>query len=135
VEYANSDAHGKAQAKCDAESQEDPEKRAACLAKARERFTADVLRFARDQGGRVTLKIYKRSGSNLSEVHVAPVELVEDAPDRVRVKWKSAGKGARPLFRTQRDAVLTVPNEYSLELNDPELGALTYSAKVGLVAN
>jgi hypothetical protein len=40
----------------------------------------------------------------------------------------------RPLLKNKREAVITVPNDYSFEVDDPEWGKLQYEAKIGLVA-
>jgi hypothetical protein len=133
IEYASSGARSNAEEKCDKETQGDAEKRGACLAKARDQFTADVLQLDREASGKTTFKVYKRQGSTLNEVFVGAVELTEESPTTVRVRWTGRGRGQKPLLKMQKDSVLTVPNEYSLEIDDPEHGRLTYTAKIGLV--
>jgi hypothetical protein len=133
VDYANSDAKQKAQTACESEAKGDAAKQGACLAKARDKFQPDVLKFRRDSETKTSLLIYKRSGSTLREVWIGSVELSEPSPDTVKVKFIGAGKGARPVFRGRSDVVVSVPNEYSIELDDPDLGHLRYDAKIGLV--
>jgi hypothetical protein len=49
------------------------------------------------------------------------------------VKLTGKQKGTRPLFRGKNEIVISVPNEYSLEFDDPEFGRLRYDAKIGLI--
>ncbi len=49
--------------------------------------------------------------------------------------FKGGEKGVRALFRNAGSAVITLPNEYSIEINDPTYGRLTYDAKVGLMGS
>jgi len=133
VDYANSEAKQKAQKACEAEAKGDAEKQGACLTKARDKFQPDVLKFRRDSETKTSLLVYKRSGSTLRELWIGGVELSEPSPDSVKVKFVGSGKGARPIARGRSDVVIGVPNEYSIELDDPDLGHLRYDAKIGLV--
>jgi hypothetical protein len=89
-----------------------------------------MLRFKKGKEGRWLFTIYKSSGSELREIYVATVELAEDSPNTVRLKVAGREQGQRPLFKGRTSAVLTVPNDYSLEIDDPQLGKLVYGAKV-----
>jgi hypothetical protein len=131
IDYANSDAKAKATEKCEQEAKGDPDKQAACIAKARESFLPDVLRFKKESDKRILLIVYKRAGSTLREVSKGPVTLTESA-DGVKVTFVST-KGARPLFVGAKEGVIKVPNDYSIELDDPVHGRLRYDAKIGLV--
>jgi hypothetical protein len=133
VDYASSDAKAKALEKCEKESKGDAEKQGACVTKARESFLPDVLRFKKESETRILFVVYKRAGSTLREVSTGPVTLVEGA-DGVKVTFLST-KGARPLFAGAKEAVIRVPNDYSIELDDPQLGRLRYDAKIGLVTD
>jgi hypothetical protein len=132
VDYANSDAKARAAATCDQEAKGDPEARAACLDKARQKFLPDVLRFDQDKQKHWSLVVYKRSESTLKEVYIGRVQFVDETPDSVRLSLSQPESGPRPLFRSGRN-LIQVPNVYSLELEDPQLGKLTYQAKIGLV--
>jgi hypothetical protein len=133
VDYANSDAKVKAQGICEKEAKGDAEKQGACLTKARDKFTSDVLRFRRDSESVVSLLVYKRTGSTLRELWIGVVELSEPSSDSVNVKLTGRQKGTRPLWRGKNEVVISVPNEYSIEFDDPEFGHLRYDAKIGLV--
>jgi hypothetical protein len=134
IDYANSAPKEAAQAACEKEAKGDPEKMGACLTKAREAFQPDVLRFRTDSETQTSLLVYKRAGSTLRELSIATVTLSEDG-DAVRVKFGGRSKGARPIWRGRPEGTLRVPNDYSLEIDDPELGRLRYDAKIGLVTD
>jgi hypothetical protein len=133
VDYANSLARRQAEAECTKEAKGDPSERAVCLEKARDKFQPDVLRFTKDAQGHWALVIYKLRGAELSEVYLGSIEFADQTSDSVRVKLTGRERGRRPLFKSG-NAVLKVPNNFSLELDDPGLGRLTYNAKVGLAA-
>jgi hypothetical protein len=131
VDYANSDAKAKAMERCESESKGDAEKQGACISKARDAFMADVLRFKKESESRILFIVYKRAGSVLREVSTGPVTL-EELGDAVKLKFVST-KGARPLWSGAKEATIKVPNDYSLELDDPTHGHLRYDAKIGLL--
>lgn len=134
IDYSNSEAKQKAAEACEKESAGDPEKKGACLTKARDKFLPDVLRFRKDSETQTSLLVYKRKGTALSELWVGLVSLSEPSPDSVKVTFLNKGKGYRPLWQgTKSDVVIQVPNEYSIELDDPALGHLRYDAKIGLI--
>jgi hypothetical protein len=132
IDYANSAPKQAAQAACEREAKGDPEKTGACLAKKREEFQADVLRFRKESETKTSLLVYKRSGSTLREISIGEVSLAEEG-DNVRVKFTGRYKGARPIWRGRSDGTVSVPNDYSIEVDDPDLGHLRYDAKIGLV--
>jgi len=140
IDYANSDVKQRANEACEREAKGDPAKLGACLEKAREAFQADVIRFKRDQDNKrdweksVKLLIYKRNGSALREVAVGTVQVAEEGVDAMKVSIGKL-KGSRPLFRGQTNVIIKAPNEYSIEINDPDYGTLRYDAKIGLVTD
>jgi len=132
VDYANSDARQKADAECEKEAKGDLAVRGTCLSKARDKFLPDVLRFDKKEGAKPNLFIYKRTGSSLREVYIGAIEFKNETEDKVSLRFTGREKGVRPLFRGA-EATISVPNDYSIEISDPELGKLTYNAKIGLV--
>lgn len=111
---------------------DDAAAKAECATQSRNKFQPDVLRFERDERGKVTLSIYKRLGSTLKEAYVATVVFSDETPDSVKVAISGREQGQRPLFKSG-SGVVKVPNDYSLSLEDPRFGELLYSAKIGLV--
>jgi hypothetical protein len=134
IEYAQSDPKTKAEAACEEKSNGDESRRTACIEKAKKNFLADVLRFQQNDKGACTVTIYKRSGDTLIEVFRGPVTLTEELPDSVRAEF-AKGKGERPLFRGAKHGTILVPDDYSIQIDDPLLGKLYYTAKIGLVTD
>lgn len=133
IDYAHSAPIEAARRTCTEKSGGDPEAQAKCLNDARDAFKADVIRFRKD-GSQWSWTVYKRAGNRLDEVTSGRVMLSEVSPNSVNIKFLT-DKGVRPLLKNKRDAVITVPNDYSFEVDDPEWGKLQYEAKIGLVAN
>ncbi len=133
IDYAGSAPIETARRTCGEKSAGDPELQAKCLSDARAAFKADVIRFRKD-GSRWSWTVYKRDGSRLDEVTSGRVDFSEESQSSVKVKFIT-DKGLRPLFKNKREAVLTVPNDYSFELDDADWGKLEYEAKIGLVGN
>lgn len=133
IDYTLTDAYRKASERCESEAGEDEAKRNACQHAARRSFAADAIRFHEDDDGQLWWVIYRRQGDELVETYSAKVEFADVGTSSVTVVVTSAGKGKRPILRDVRRVAIGVPNEYSIELEDFELGHLVYDAKVGLV--
>ena len=134
IDYANSDVRAKAQANCEKDpKKDDPTAKAACMQKARSQFLPDVLVFQKDKKGHLTLTIYKRNDSELKEVYIAPVSFAGETSSSLQLKFKGGGSGQRPLFKNTNSPTLSMPNDYTLEIEDSEFGKLRYDAKIGLV--
>ena len=133
IDYAGSAPVEAARRTCSEKSGGDPAAQAKCLSDARDAFKADVIRFRKD-GSHWSWTVYTRAGNRLNEVTSGRVVLSEASPNSVNIKFVT-DKGSRPLLKNKREAVITVPNDYSFEVDDPEWGKLTYQAKIGLVAN
>jgi hypothetical protein len=134
INYSGSAPVEVARKTCSDKGGTDDEAIAKCMNDARAAFKPDVLRFKKD-GSHWSFIVYKRDGSRLDEVYSARVDLTEDSPSSVKVKFTGAEKGMRPLLKIKRDIVIRVPNDYSFVLTDPELGRLVYEAKVGLIGS
>lgn len=133
INYAGSAPIETARQTCTEKSAGDPAVQAKCLSDARDAFKADVIRFRKD-GSHWSWTVYKRAGNRLDEVTSGRVTLTETAPGSVNVKFVT-DKGLRPLLKNKREAQITVPNDYSFEIEDPDWGKLLYEAKIGLVAS
>ncbi|MFC1641279.1 hypothetical protein ACFL5O_01130 [Myxococcota bacterium] len=134
IDYANSAPHKTATATCHAKSDGDPQAQATCLQEARSHFKADVWRLGKARAGRWKLTIYRRTGTQLAEIYVGSVQLADESENTVRITF-GAGKGARPVLAGGSSAVVGVPDDHSLRLDDPTFGLLIYRAKMGLVGD
>jgi hypothetical protein len=133
IDFAESDARRKAETSCDEEAKGDLAARGECLQKARDKFQPDVLRFTKEKQGRWSLHVYKRQDSTLKELYIGSVEFVDETPGSLRLKFTGRDVGRRPLLKSGSSPI-QVPNNYSIEIQDPDLGKLVYRAKIGLVA-
>jgi len=134
INYSSSAVVEATRRSCAEKSGGDDEAQAKCMSDAREAFKPDVIRFKKE-GSHWAWTVYKRTGSRLDELTTSRVQLSEASPNSVKVTFTGGDKGMRPLLKGKHEAVFSVPNDYSLEVDDPELGKLIYEAKVGLVAN
>jgi hypothetical protein len=136
IDYTGSAPIETARRNCAEKSGGEPEAQAKCLSDAREAFKADVIRFRKEgkDGSHWAWTVYKRAGNRLDEVTSGRVALTETSPSTVNLKIVT-DKGMRAVLKNKREAVLTVPNDYSFELDDADWGTLKYEAKIGLVAN
>jgi hypothetical protein len=107
---------------------------AECMRKGRDKFVADVLSFKKAESGAVRLTIYRRQASTLSEIFSAAVVLEDTTEASVKVTQKGGAKGYSPLVNGARSFEVQVPDNYSLVIQDPKWGKLSYAAKYGLVA-
>jgi hypothetical protein len=130
VNYPVSGAKDIADHKCSVKFPE-PEAKASCMDKERNRFTADVLVFEKSDEGQ-WLTIYKRSGNALAQLSKSKLGLGDDTPQRLVVKVESE-KGWRPLFAGKKEFSVNLHDEYSVELDDPQYGRLVYDARIGLI--
>jgi len=130
VNYPVSGAKDVADHRCAVKFPE-PEAKAACMEKERNKFTADVLVFEKSDAGQ-WLTIYKRSGNALSEMSKSRVVLGEDTTETLLIKIES-DKGWRPLFAGKKNFVVRLHDEYSIELDEPQYGHLVYDARIGLI--
>ncbi len=135
IDYANSGARTKAQEKCDQEAKGDAEALGKCLTKAREDFQPDVLRFRKDSETAWSLLVFKRNGSTLRELSIGNITFGPETPEGVSIKFSGRQKGLRILWRGANEAMIRVPNDYSIEITDPEYGDLRYDAKIGIVSD
>jgi len=96
---------------------------------------ADVLRFKKDAQDKFWFITYRRRGSTLVVLHKTPVTLSNDGEAGVKVEILGDDKAPRLLFPRKRTFTFRVPNDYSIEVDEPRYGKLVYDAKLDLVAN
>jgi hypothetical protein len=130
--FASSDVHGVAEQKCRAKLGDDPEGLGACMAKAREKFGITVLRFVKKNKVWWWLT-YERRGSQLITLHKIPFEFGAETDDSVTLRPTGKDVGLAPLARVPQQVVIRLPNDSSIELDDPTHGKLVYDAKIGMV--
>lgn len=130
VNYPLSGAKETAERRCAVKFPE-PAAKAACMDKERDKFTADVLVFEKTDAG-TWLTIYKRSGNALAQLSKTRLGLGEDTPEKLALKVQN-DKGWRPLFAGKKAFEVRFRDEYSIQVNEPQYGALVYEARIGVL--
>ena len=132
IDYGSSDAKEIAGKKCDAAVGDDLAKRAACMKQERDKFLADMLRFTKEKEDWYWF-IYQRKGKALNEIFKVKVKFGEETKNSVEVELLGGEKGSQFIMAGKRKFVVKVPNDYSIVMEDPKFGRLSFNAKLGLV--
>lgn len=135
INYASSAPNEAADKKCGAAAAGDAAVKAACMKKERADFYADVIRFVKDAQDKYWFSTYRRTGAKLILLHKTPVTLTNDGDTGVKLQILGDDKAVRVLFPTAKSFSFRVPNDYSLEIDEPRLGKLSYDAKLDVVGN
>jgi hypothetical protein len=133
INYESSAPGEAAEKKCDAAAGDDSKAKALCMKKERSEFYADVVRFKKDDADKVWFITYRRMGSQLILLHKTQVDLKNDGDAAVKVQIVGDDKAVRVLFPKSKSFGFRVPNDYSIEIDEPRLGKLVYDAKLDLV--
>jgi hypothetical protein len=131
VNYPVSGAKDTADRKCSVKFPEPGEAKAACMEKERGKFMADVLVFEKSDAGS-WLTIYRRSGNDLAQMSKTKLVVGDDTPEKLAIKVESE-KGWRPIFAGKKAFELRFRDEYSIQVDDPQYGALVYEARIGVL--
>ena len=99
---------------CASRAGEDPQKRAECMEKERERVTADVLVFGKS-GKVLFLTVYRRAHNTLTELSKSQMEFAKETDSSILVKIKS-DKGTRPIFAGKKEILVSAPSESSIAI-------------------
>ena len=57
----------------------------------------------------------------------------EETADRITLNLIGKDKGIAPMPRVPRSISIELPNDYTIVVDDPDHGAMTYDAKIGTV--
>lgn len=130
--FGSSEVGEQADAECREKAGNDKAAHTECLEKMRRKINAKILRFVNknDQWWFVT---YDQKGDQLIALHRMEFDFGEVTEQTVALLPKGKDKGLAPLARLPRQVVITVPNEYSIEVVDPIHGKLVYEAKIGIL--
>lgn len=121
-----------AEAKCTKKAGDNAKKMNECMAAERKAFPADGHRFKKDEKGQWWWITVRQKGNRLTALHKIPVEIGEETASSVTLKPTGKDKGSSPMT-PPASIVFQVPNDYTIELNDPKAGRLVFQAKVGVV--
>jgi hypothetical protein len=103
----------------------------ACLEKARSKIPVESVRFIKKPSGELWWVTYNRYKGNLLKWHSVQFLTGEETAESITLKLIGKDKGIAPMARVPRSLVIDLPNDYTIVLNDPEFGPMTYDAKIG----
>lgn len=128
--WNSSEVKEKAEKHCDSEAKDNPKKRAACLDREKKKIDFDGMSFKQEKG-RWYWFIIKRKGKTLVNLHKLPVDFAKEEEHSIVLKPAGKDEGTQRTGAPGETKV-SVPNEYQIEIDDPQLGKTVYEAKIGL---
>lgn len=128
--WNSSEVKEKAEKQCDSEAKDDPKKRAKCLDREKKKIDFDGMSFKQEKG-HWYWSIIKRKGKTLVNLHKLPIEFAKEEDHSIVLKPVGKDEGTK-RGGGPGETKVSVPNEYQIEINDPELGKTVYEAKIGL---
>jgi hypothetical protein len=132
VNFTSSEIGERTEQQCRAQAGEDMQALTQCKREARDKFPVTIQRFVEKQGTWWWIT-YERRGKQLVPLHRIPIDFGEETANSVTILPKGKDQGLTPLSPLPRKVVINVPNSYSIQIQDPQHGMLSYGAKIGLV--
>ncbi len=132
--FQSSAPYEKAEQRCDESSKNNPKQRASCMSKARSAFIADAMEFKKNDSGQDVWVIYRAKGSRLTQIYSVPISYGEEKAGVLKVKKTGKGKGSAPLFANSSEIEVKLLSNYTMELDEPNYGRLTYDARIGYIS-
>ena len=117
--------------RCAEAAGDSPSEMAACMEKARGKVAVESVRFFKDPSGQLWWITYNRYKGNLLKWHKVMYRPGEETADRITLNLMGKDEGIAPMAKVPRALLVELPNDYTIVLNDPDLGAMTYDAKIG----
>jgi hypothetical protein len=122
-----------AQQTCEREAADDPRAVRECVEKARSQVPVESVRFVKDKSNQYWWVTYNRYKGNLLKWHRIQFMPGAETDSTLSLNLIGKDKGIAPLTRLPRSLAINLPNDYSIIIQDPELGAMAYDAKIGLM--
>ena len=122
-----------AQQACEQQAADDPRAVRECFDKARSQIPVESVRFVKDQSNQYWWVTYNRYKGNLLKWHRIQFVPGAETDSTLSLNLIGKDKGIAPLARLPRSLAINLPNDYSIIIQDPELGAMAYDAKIGLM--
>jgi len=120
-----------AKEKCDAEAGDDRAAFGACLEKARSKVPVELVRFIKEPDGDHWYVTYNRYKGNLLKWHRVQFQPGKESDDRLTINLIGKDMGIAPMAKVPAHLEIELPNDYSIVVNDPDIGPMMYDAKVG----
>jgi hypothetical protein len=106
---------------------------AACMEKARSKVPVESIRFIKDPHGQHWWVTYNRYKGNLLKWHKVQYLPGEETDDRITLNLVGKDTGIAPMARVPRHLQVSLPNDYTIVVSDPDHGAMMYDAKIGTI--
>ncbi len=102
----------------------DPKKRAACMAKAREKIDFEGMQFTEEKDGSWWWLTLRRKGNALSTLHKVRFEFGDEKNGAITLKTEGGGPKAPSSVSFE------VPSDFRIMTNDPKYGKVVLDAKM-----
>jgi hypothetical protein len=122
-----------AKEKCEQEAAGDPRTERECIDKARSQVPIESVRFVKDKSNQYWWVTYNRYKGSLLKWHRIQFEPGDATDSSIKLTLIGKDRGIAPLPRVPHSLAIDLPNDYSIVIQDPELGALAYDAKIGVM--
>lgn len=129
--FKESEVGQQAREKCRTDFGDSPREVAACMEKARVKVPVESVRFVKDKSGQHWWVTYNRYKGNLLKWHKVMYRPGEETDDKITLNLMGKDEGIAPMAKVPRSLLVELPNDYTIVLSDPDLGAMTYDAKIG----
>jgi hypothetical protein len=120
-------------AKEQCEAAGDPVASRECTAKERGKVAVESIRFVKDEHGQFWYVVYNKYKGNLLKWHKVQFVPGKQDADTISLTLVGKDKGIAPMAHVPASLKVELPNDYSIVVSDPEYGAMTFDAKIGLM--
>ena len=129
--FKESEVGKAAQERCSEQAGDSPKAMAACMEKARSKAQVESVRFVKESSGQHWFITYNRYKGNLLKWHKVQYQQGEETADRITLNLVGKDEGIAPMAKVPRSISIDLPNDYSIVVNHPDLGAMYFDAKIG----
>jgi hypothetical protein len=133
LSFKQSEPYQAAEAACSKKAGDNPEKKAECMGKARDKLEGESMFFKQEADGTWIWTTLRKSGAKVVVLHKVEFEFGNETATTVTLKPKGKDKGSKPKA-FPAEVVIEV-NDLGIEMQDPKLGKLVYEAKLGAVGD
>ncbi|HET9957602.1 MAG TPA: hypothetical protein VFQ61_24060 [Polyangiaceae bacterium] len=132
--FAQSEVGESAKQRCEESAGDDRAALRSCLEAARAKVPVESIQFTKDAHGAWWWVTYNRYKGNLLKWNKVQFAPGEETTDQITLKLSGKDKGIAPMPRVPKTLAIDLPNDYSIVVKHPEFGAMTYDAKIGMLA-
>jgi len=129
--FKNSPVGIAAKERCESEAGDDRAAFSACIEKARSKVPVELVRFIKEPSGEHWYVTYNRYKGNLLKWHRVQFQPGKESEDRITLNLIGKDKGIAPMAKVPTHLEIELPNDYSIVVNDPDIGPMMYDAKIG----